>query len=152
MQGWPTLVLESRSPACFRCFPAPAHLVYHSFESGVLEQGNIQKHSGLRLSRTRVGQPFSTGNRSMTKLCKSYCSVTSPNRLYFRPVFLNWCELVWSGSRTYASAPSKNQTFIFITLPNIRWCAFILKGAQVYMPPISQLETPPAIYFAWHHL
>ena len=26
-QGWPTLVHESRCPACFRCFPAPAHLI-----------------------------------------------------------------------------------------------------------------------------
>ena len=26
-QGWTTLVLESRCPACFTCFPAPAHMI-----------------------------------------------------------------------------------------------------------------------------
>ena len=63
IQGSPAPVLEGRSPACLRCFPASAYLIQmngsltdlddglmaiHSFESGVLKQENISdvKDSG----------------------------------------------------------------------------------------------------------
>ena len=29
LQGWAIQVLEGRCPACFRCFPLPAHLTGH---------------------------------------------------------------------------------------------------------------------------
>lgn len=99
IQSWLEIVLRAPCPACFRCLPTPTHLIQlislsqstvekdHSFESGVLGQGNnfnvIWKLTILSLSTT-LFKPYN--KKKKKKACipcrveNRYCESQSQHR------------------------------------------------------------------------